>query len=195
MTNNEALKRNARAQLGGNIFANEWLMFMVCALVVGVISSVATSAAFVAYLLVAGPLEYGMARIAVKRACNIGSVDMRDLLASFHENIGDVIILGIVRMAYIFLWALLFIVPGIVKSYSYSMAFYIKQDDPGKGWRECLAESSDMMKGYRWQLFCIDVTMFLWTLLGSLVVIGGLFVTPYKEMSHANFYLARKATY
>lgn len=136
MTDNEVLKRNARAQLGGSIFANDWLMLMVCGLVVGVVNSVATSFVFVAYFLISGPLEYGMARIAVKRACDIGSVDMRDLLVSFRENVGDTIILGIVRKIYVFLWSLLLIVPGIVKSYSYSMAFYIKQDDPGMSWRE-----------------------------------------------------------
>lgn len=193
MSSNYIIKRNARAQLGGHIFANEWLSFLVCAIIMLVINGVASSMVF-ALLLVTGPLQYGMARIAVKRACGFGSVEVVDLGVSIKEGIGDVIILGIVRYVYVLLWSLLLIIPGIVKSYSYSMAFYIKQDDPSKGWRQCLDESTEMMRGYRWQLFCIDFTMFLWTLLGSLVIFGGLFVLPYKEMAHANFYLARKAT-
>lgn len=193
MTDNKTLKANARAQLGGNIFANIWLMFLVCGLIFAAITGFTATSVILA-LLVIGPLSYGMARIAIKRACGItNNIDISDLFVSIKENVGEVIILGLLSNLFIFLWGLLFVIPGLIKKYSWAMAFYIQQDNPGKGWKECLDESAAMMKGYKWQLFCIDVTMLLWTLVGSLVIVGGLFVIPYKEMTYANFYLARKA--
>ena len=75
------------------------------------------------------------------------------------------------------------------------MSFFIQQDDPSKDWKTCLSESCEMMRGYRWQLFCIDFVMGLWSIVGSIACgIGVLFVVPYQNMSHANFYLALKAS-
>ena len=194
MVDNKTIRSNARAQLGNNIFSNFWLMMLVCGLIAGVISSVASSFV-VGSLIVMGPLSYGLARVSVKRACGATEVDIGDVFKGFTENFVNTLVLGIMQSLFVLLWSLLFIIPGIVKSYSYAMAFYIQQDDPSKDWSTCLKESSEMMYGNRWQLFCIDFVMALWTLVGALACgIGTLFVTPYQIMSHANFYLALKAS-
>ena len=194
MIDNNTIKANARAQLGNNIFSNHWLMILVCALITSVITSVA-SYIVVGAIIVMGPLSYGMARVTVKRACGAPTVEIGDVFKGFTENFVNSLLLGFMQGLFTFLWAMLFIIPGIVKSYSYSMAFYIQQDDPSKDWKTCLDESIAMMYGYRWQLFCIDFVMGLWAMLGSLACgIGAIFVLPYQYMSHANFYLALKAS-
>ena len=194
MIDNNTIKANARAQLGNNIFSNYWLMILVCGLIYGVITSVA-SYIVVGSIIVMGPLCYGMARVTVKRACGAPTVEIGDVFKGFTENFVGSLVLGFMQSLFIFLWSMLFLIPGIVKSYSYSMAFFIQQDDPSKDWKTCLDESIAMMYGYRWQLFCIDFVMGLWALLGSLACgIGVLFVLPYSYMSHANFYLALKAS-
>jgi uncharacterized membrane protein len=74
------------------------------------------------------------------------------------------------------------------------MAMYIQQDNPEREARECLQESMIMMDGYKWQLFCLDLSFIGWYLLGSLCFgIGVFFVTPYHELARTNFYLALKA--
>ncbi len=58
---------------------------------------------------------------------------------------------------YIILWSLLLIVPGIIKAYSYSMAMFIFAEDPTKGIRQCIAESQEMMNGYKFDLFALEL--------------------------------------
>ena len=196
MVDNNTIKANARAQLGGSIFANHWLMILVCYIIYSAVYSVASSITMgIATIFIIGPLDFGISRVSVKRACGEENVDFKDLFTGFTENFVGTMLLGLIRNIFIALWGLLFIIPGLIKSYDYAMSSYIQQDDPSKNWKTCLDESRAMMRGYRWQLFCIDVTMALWALLGSLACgIGVLFVMPYQLMSHANFYLALKAS-
>ena len=65
------------------------------------------------------------------------------------------------------LWAMLFIVPGFVKSYSYSMAMYIKVDNPDYDWRKCIDESQRMMQGHKWDLFVLDLSFIGWLFVGA----------------------------
>ena len=57
----------------------------------------------------------------------------------------------------VFLWSLLFVVPGIVAVYRYRQAWYLKSEHPDWGAGKCLAESGGMMRGHKWQAFCLDV--------------------------------------
>lgn len=196
MVDNNTIKANARAQLGGNIFAENWLMLLVACLIYSAISGFAsTVTAGLSTLFIVGPLEFGMARICVKRACGEPKLDFMDMFKGFTENFIGSMLLGLLQSLLIALWSLLFIIPGVIKSYSWALSFYIQQDDPSKEWKACMDESAAMMDGHKWDLFCIDVTMFLWALLGFLACgIGMIFVIPYQYMSHANFYLALKAS-
>ena len=195
MADNKTIRANARAQLGGNLFSNYWLMMLVVGVIYGVITGFASSIIPGAILIIGGPLSYGIARVSVNRACGNEKVDIMDLFKGFTENFVGSLLLGIMQTLFITLWTMLFVIPGIVKSYSYSMAFFIQQDDPSKDWKTCIEESKTMMYGYRWQLFCNDVVMYLWALVGACACgIGVLFVLPYQYMTHANFYLARKAS-
>jgi sugar phosphate permease len=93
-------------------------------------------------------------------------------------------------------WRMSFIIPGIIKSYSYAMSFYIKHDHPEYDWKQCIDESRRMMDGHKWQLFCLDFSFIGWNLLGFLCCgIGLLWVAPYEMASRANFYENLKALY
>ena len=90
---------------------------------------------------------------------------------------------------YTFLWSLLFIIPGIVKGYSYSMAMYVLADNPGKSARECIAESKAMMEGHKMELFVLDLSFIGWYLLCSLTCgLAALYVVPLLNATHANVY-------
>ena len=90
---------------------------------------------------------------------------------------------------YTFLWSLLFIIPGIIKGYSYSMALYVLADNKGKSARECIAESKAMMEGHKMELFVLDLSFIGWYLLCSLTCgLAFLYVAPLLNATHANVY-------
>ena len=90
---------------------------------------------------------------------------------------------------YTFLWSLLFIIPGIVKGYSYSMALYVLADNKGKSARECIAESKAMTEGHKMEIFVLDLSFIGWYLLCSLTCgLAFLYVAPLLNTTHANFY-------
>lgn len=96
---------------------------------------------------------------------------------------------------YVFLWMLLFIIPGIVKSYSYAMAFYISKDKPELSAEECIHESRIMMAGHKGKLFLLDLSYIGWLLLCILTCgILSLWVKPKMSAAHALFYEDLKAS-
>lgn len=66
--------------------------------------------------------------------------------------------LGIMLLTglYTLLWSLLFIVPGIIKSLSYSMALYIYAKNPEKGVKQCISESVELMNGNKKKFFVLN---------------------------------------
>lgn len=95
---------------------------------------------------------------------------------------------------YTALWTLLFIIPGIVKSYSYAMTIYISKDRPELSAEECIQESRRMMSGHKGKLFLLDLSYIGWFLLCILTCgILSLWVTPKMQTAHALFYEDLKA--
>jgi uncharacterized membrane protein len=87
------------------------------------------------------------------------------------------------------LWALLLIIPGIIKSLGYSMAFYIMYDNPEIKPLEALKKSQIMMKGYKGKLFLLQLSFIGWALLCVLTFgVGYFWLYPYINLSMANFY-------
>lgn len=94
---------------------------------------------------------------------------------------------------FIMLWSLLFIIPGIIKGFSYAMMPFLMMDDPSKGWKEALEESKCMMRGHKWELFVLDLSFFGWLLLVVITLgIAALYVVPYMQQAEANFYRVLK---
>lgn len=90
-----------------------------------------------------------------------------------------------------FLWYLLLIIPGIVKSYSYSMVPYLLADNPNIGTRRAVDLSNQMTRGHKFRMFVLDLSFLGWILLGVLACfIGVLFVLPYINQTKAELYLA-----
>lgn len=94
------------------------------------------------------------------------------------------------RVLFEFLWTLLFIIPGIIKAYSYSMVPYILSDNPNIGYKRALRLSMDMTYGYKFQIFVLQLSFLGWFLLGLICCgVGVLFVTPYYEATMAEMYI------
>ncbi|TKI23108.1 hypothetical protein FC700_31920, partial [Bacillus mycoides] len=79
---------------------------------------------FILYIVVQSVMSYGYYNITLGLAKN-ESTTIGDLFAGFNSNnIFRAMKLGILQTIFISLWSLLFIVPGIIKFFSYSMAYY-----------------------------------------------------------------------
>ena len=98
----------------------------------------------------------------------------------------------------IFLWSMLFIIPGIVASYRYRLAYYILLDDPQKSALQCISESKLIMHGNKLDLLTIDISFIGWFILDLILYILNPFpfplpflsvwLSPYLGLTRAAFY-------
>ena len=97
--------------------------------------------------------------------------------------------LTLLTYIFVFLWSLLFVIPGIIGSFRYAMAPYILRDNPGMTPSEALKRSKEMMVGNKWRLFCLQFSFIGWLILSALTFgVLSLWVIPYMGMSQALFY-------
>lgn len=115
--------------------------------------------------------------------------ELGSLFSGFPNMMKTAFCAHFLRGLYVALWTLLFIVPGILASYSYVMVDYILAEDPEMTAGEALARSKALMYGNRWRYFCLGFSFIGWSILCSFTFgIGNLWLKPYKEASYAAFY-------
>ena len=194
MTNYE-IRAKAREDLGGKIFGSKWMYALLAALIYGAIVSVISAIPYigsVASLLLAGPLVLGVTRYFIKLTEQSESPSLNCLFDGFND-FSETFLLNLMMSIFVFLWSLLLVIPGIIKAYAYSMAFYIKSDNPSYNWKQCLDESQKMMDGHKWQLFCLQFSFIGWAILCIFTLgIGYLWLEPYMIAATANFYRSLK---
>ena len=82
--------------------------------------------------------------------------------------VGKLIALHIVIYALIFLWSMLFLIPGIIAGYRYRFAVYNLCENPELGIFEALNMSKQQTMGYKTQLFILDASYIGWIILAGL---------------------------
>ena len=184
------IKERAKAILGNNIFGNTWLMmllvFLVYTVIIGAASNIVPP---VATMIVTGPLMFGISYVLLNKIRTEENIDIGNLFKGFNNDFGQNILLGFLMSLFVALWSLLFVIPGIVKNYAYSMAFYIKNDHPEYNWKQCLQESIRITDGHKMDLFVLDLSFIGWYILGSLCLgVGTLWVMPYHQTAKALYY-------
>lgn len=138
-------------------------------------------------LLVSGPLSLGFASfiLAIFRRQPTRPVEV---FYGF-ERFGKAFLLMLVQSIFIFLWSLLFIIPGIIAAIRYSMAFYVLADNPGIGVMAAINESKRLMRGNKMKFFILGLSFIGWLLLGVLTMgIAYIWIVPYMESSFVAFY-------
>ncbi len=93
------------------------------------------------------------------------------LLAGVKEQPIKALILGVVQSIFLSLWSLLFIIPGIIKTYSYALSTYILINEPTIDSLDAITKSRQLMNGYKWKLFALDFSYVGWYVL-SLFTLG-----------------------
>lgn len=182
MTSIGEMKAAAKAQLNC-----KWLL-TTGVLVVGALILSAVSFTIIGSLLLAGAIEFGYCAYFITVTRNKDS-DFGKLLSGFNR-FGDVCITGILKWLFTGLWSLLFVIPGIVKSYSYAMTMYIMQDHPELSGNDAITKSRQMMDGHKFDLFILDLSFIGWYLLGALTfgILIIFYVEPYRQVTRTNFY-------
>lgn len=96
---------------------------------------------------------------------------------------------------YTFLWSLLFVIPGIIKAYSYSQTIFIKAENPNIPASRAIKLSMDMMEGHKEDLFALHCSFLGWLILSGFTynILGIVYVFPYYYAALAFAYEEIKA--
>ena len=124
-------------------------------------------------IIIGGAGKLGYAKFNLNLVDNKEAV-FSDLFSQF-DRLGAGFCMNFLTGLYIVLWTLLFIIPGIIKSFSYAMAPYILAEHPEMTASEAITESRHMMDGNKWRLFCLGFSFIGWDLLCILPVIVAVF--------------------
>lgn len=161
-------------------------------LVLGIILGTVSIVLVVALLLrifLFNPLQVG-GYLFFKRNCTDPTTRV-GVLAEGFGNYGHTFLTLFLRDLFLTLWTLLFVIPGIIKSYSYMLVPYLIKDRPDLSPTETITLSRQMMNGHKTEAFMMTLSFIGWFLLGIITLnIAGIFwVSPYFESAKAAFYL------
>jgi len=185
------LKRNYELRTAARqALTNKWGMAVVSTLVYMVIVAVAGMIPIVgslAGIFVGIPLGYGFTVLFLKgfRGEGLAVDKLFNGFKDYGRILGTMFLMGV----YTFLWSLLLIIPGIIKSYSYRLTPFILNDEPELSFNAAIEKSMAMMNGNKMKLFLLDLSFIGWILLAILTLgIGYLWLVPYMATSTAAFY-------
>ena len=119
--------------------------------------------------------------------------ELGEIFSGFKGDYLNVVKIMFLMNLKILLWLFLFIVPGFIKAYEYSMIPYLLAENPNITTDEAFSLSKQMTTGQKMDLFVLDLSFLGWIILGLICCgIGILFVLPYPEATNAEVYLNLK---
>lgn len=189
MISNSQIRQRAREILGGNLFSGSWLYPVLVGVIVAAISG-ALSATFVGPMIVSGLLSVASSRYFLDRVRgNIEPKQIETSIDGIKNNVLGSLLTGILYNVFVAIGSMIFVIPGIIFGFSFSMAFYIINDHPEMTAMEALRESHRLMKGHKMQYFLLNLSFIGWMILGSLCFgVGTLWVSAYMSTASAVFY-------
>lgn len=138
--------------------------------------------------LITIPLSYGILVLFLDFARG-EKIENSKLFDGYTNGFQRIFTTGLLQFIYSVLWYLLLIIPGIIKSYSYSMTYYILKDNPELKNNAAIEKSMQMMDGHKMDLFLLHLSFIGWAILCLLTMgIGFIFLIPYMYTAQAHFY-------
>ena len=138
-------------------------------------------------LIVQGPFMLGYALYSLKLFRKQPAAPS-DVFSGF-DHFAKAFMLQLVMTIFIVLWTLLLVIPGIIATYRYRLAYYVLLDNPNIGVMAAIAESKRLMSGNKGKFFILDLTFIGWGILAVLTFGLGFFVlVPYLAMTQVVFY-------
>lgn len=193
--NRAELKNNAKAQIKGKIG-----VLFVISLIIAVISGAASlvlnlipGGGIAATVIITPAFVLSTYRVYVN-LFNGKEPEAKDAFSGFDDFWSAFKVTFLVGL-FTWLWSLLFVIPGIIKSISYSMSFFILAENKGKPALECISESKAMTQGHKGELFVLSLSFIGWGLLvGITFGIAAIWVVPYMQATMTNAYQSLKPT-
>jgi len=141
---------------------------------------------FAAFIL-GGTLQLGYASFLLKQHDG-KETSFKDLFSKF-DFFGTGFAQRFLRSLYVALWSLLFIIPGIIKEYSYAMTPFILAEHPNMTASRAIELSEQLMDGHKTDLFILDLSFIGWNILAAITWnLGNIALNPYKNAAYAAFY-------
>ena len=193
--NRAELKAAAKSQIKGKI----GILFLIT-LIISAISGVAgfllgmiPGGSLIASIIITPAFSLSLIRVYLNVVKGV-KPEVKDTFSGFDDFWAAFKVTFLVGL-YTFLWSLLFVIPGIIKSYSYSMSLYILAENKGKSAKECINESKAMTDGHKMELFVLGLSFIGWVLLSCITCgIALIWVMPYMQATYANVYNSLKPT-
>lgn len=181
-----SIKAMAKQQIKGNV-----AMLFVISLIVFLISLLANIIPLIGALASIFVLTPGFSLGIITIYLNMTKgqkATVSDLFSGFNNFWGAFKVIFLVGL-FTTLWSLLFVIPGIIKSISYSQAMYILAENPEIGALEAINRSKQMMDGHKMDYFVLGLSFIGWILLGVVTLgIAYIWIIPYMSATLTNFY-------
>lgn len=134
-----------------------------------------------------GSLSYGTGKYYVDQ--QRGLKPQFETMFDGFKLYGRTLVTGLLETIFLALWSMLFFIPGLIKSYAYAMVKYVMVDFDLSG-TDAITKSRELMRGYKWKLFKLQLSFIGWELLAAFFTfgIGMIFLMPYEEAAFAEFY-------
>lgn len=141
-------------------------------------------------IFISNPLGVGMCNYFMTSReydTSIGKIFSAFTTGSYMNTVTTLLL----RSVYVFLWSLLLVIPGIIKSYEYYFIPYILAENPKISRLRAFQISKKMTNEKKFEIFVLELSFFGWILLGMLLCcVGMYFVTPYVNATNAELYAA-----
>ena len=179
------LKAMAKEQIKGNI-GILFVIALITALIGGILGAV-PGIGSIASFVITPVLSLAMCAIYLNLV-NGQKPEIGDLFSKFNQLV-PALVANLLVALFTALWMLLLIIPGIIKSISYSMTFYILAENPELSGIEAINRSKAMMEGHKMEYFILQLSFIGWILLGAITLgIAYIWVLPYMQATTTNFY-------
>lgn len=158
--------------------------------IVGGISLLVIIFALAISIFLINPLEVGCANFFISNRRN-SATNIDKLERGFKPNYMNIVKVQFMTNLSVFLWSLLFVIPGVYKAYQYRLVSYILAEDPDMDYKEAMLLSKQAMEGHKMATFVLDLSFIGWELLGALTfgILSLLYVNPYVQATNAELYI------
>lgn len=175
------ISRSARDEIPAAAIAIGVFVFLIVFIVIFAIAMTLS-------VFIINPIIVGGDRFFVKNLDEKAVVS--NFAYAFDHNYKNIALTMFLKDLYTFLWGLLFIIPGIVKSYEYRMIPYLLADDPTMTKEQAFAISKQLMTGNKWKAFLLDLSFIGWHILSVLTlgILAIFYVEPYVYATNAALY-------
>ena len=187
--NLSSIKLSAKRQIQGNI-----LMYFLATCVASIVGSI--SFGFLAPVLSFFGGFWGMGFIYLANDMRDGKGASIERIFSPFKDFVRIFVSYLLMGIFFTLWSFLFIIPGIIKYFSYSMTPFILADNPNITSIQAISKSREIMDGHKMDLFLLKLSFIGWYILVACTLgLALIYVAPYYLMAHQNFYDQRKGDY